>query len=59
MGCRKRCDLFPHTPKHSPVLRYTGSKLKDAPVNRVNDSENMKPGNVPLIKEKEMAWNRF
>lgn len=53
-------DLFPHTPKHSPVLRYTGSKpkaSKDAPVN-VDDSEDMKP-DVPLTKEEEMAWNRL
>ena len=49
-------DLFPHTPKHSPVLRYTGSKAKakaTPPVKKNNARVRRNVGEDDLLLTKQ------
>lgn len=51
-------DIFPHTPKHRPVLRYTGSKTNVSKPTFVKDRYKSTDGER-LSKEEEMAFSRL
>ncbi|KAF8587148.1 hypothetical protein K439DRAFT_1407953 [Ramaria rubella] len=49
-------DLFPHTPKHRPVLRYTGSKPKASRLDPLSNDDDPE-GRLDSTDEK--MWNRL
>ena len=51
-------DLFPHTPKHRPVLRYIGSKTKESSPALVKSLQ-MNAEDEPLTKQEEAELNRL